>query len=392
MTTRLEQLVGGAGQRYEQRFGAPPQWIVAAPGRVNLIGEHVDYCDGFVMPMALDRYTVIAAGEAPGDEARLTSSLADDEAVVSLADPRKHDTPRHWSNYVAGVIAGCRERGMQPGGFQAVIESDVPLGSGLSSSAALEVSTATLIEAMTGTKLDLRDKALLCQKAEHEYAGMPCGIMDQFISAMGQADHLTLLDCRSQEVEQIPMTDPGVTVLVTNSNVKHELTGSEYPERRAACEAAAKGLGLSSLRDATAELLEARRGQLSDVEYRRARHVIGEIARTTAAADALKAGNWPRVGELMYASHDSLRDDFEVSCPEIDVLVELARGIGPAGGVIGSRITGGGFGGCTVTLVATDKVDEVVGKIVAGYKEKLGIDATPLTSRPSQGAHVVKPG
>ncbi len=390
MTTRLEQLVGGASQRYEQRFGAPPRWIVAAPGRVNLIGEHVDYCDGFVMPMALDRYTVIAAGEAPGDEARLTSSLADDEAVVSLADPRKHDTPRHWSNYVAGVIAGCRERGMQPGGFQAVIESDVPLGSGLSSSAALEVSTATLIEAMTGTELDLKDKALLCQKAEHEYAGMPCGIMDQFISAMGQADHLTLLDCRSQEVEQIPMTDPGVTVLVTNSNVKHELTGSEYPERRAACEAAAKGLGLSSLRDATAELLEARRGQLSDVEYRRARHVIGEIARTTAAADALKAGNWPRVGELMYASHDSLRDDFEVSCPEIDVLVELARGIGPAGGVIGSRITGGGFGGCTVTLVATDKVDEVVGKIVAGYKEKLGIDATPLTSRPSQGAHVVK--
>ncbi len=390
MTTRLERLVGKAGERYEQRFGAAPRWIVAAPGRVNIIGEHVDYCDGFVLPMALDRYTVICAGEGDGEVTTLSSSLADDEAVVSLSDPRKHPAPRHWSNYVTGVIAGCRERGMQPGGFQATIDSDVPLGGGLSSSAALEVSTATLIETMTGTEMNLRDKALLCQKAEHEYADMPCGIMDQFISAMGQAGHLMLLDCRSQDVEQIPMTDPGVTVLITNTNVKHELTGSEYPERRASCEAAAKGLGVSSLRDATAELLEARRSDLSEVEYRRARHVIGEIARTTAAADALKAGDWSRVGELMYASHDSLRDDFEVSCPELDVLVDLARGIGPAGGVIGTRMTGGGFGGCTVTLVETDKVDDVAGKITAGYKEKLGIDPTPLTSRPSQGAHVVK--
>jgi galactokinase len=392
MTTHLDRLVEGAQQRYQQRFGGEPRWIVAAPGRVNLIGEHVDYCDGFVLPMAIDRYTVIAAGEAPGEEATFVSSLAEDEAIVPLADPRRHAVPRHWSNYVAGVIAGCRQRGMRPGGFHAVVESDVPLGGGLSSSAALEVATATLIETMTGTTLKPKEKALLCQKAEHEYAGMPCGIMDQFISVMGQADHLMLLDCRSQDVEQIPMTDPGVTVLIINSNVKHELTGSEYPERRAACESAARALGVRSLRDATPELLQSRRDRLQPAEYSRARHVIGEIARTTQAADALKAGDWPRVGQLMYASHDSLRDDFEVSCPEIDLLVELARGIGPAGGVIGSRITGGGFGGCTVTLVETDKVDDVVGQITAGYKEKLGIKPTPLTSRPAQGAHVVQQG
>jgi galactokinase len=392
MTTHLDQLVARAWQRYEHRFEGRPRWIVAAPGRVNIIGEHVDYCDGFVLPMAIDRYTVIAAGPASGQEATLATSAATDEATVCLADPRRHDVPRHWSNYVTGVIAGCLDRNMRPAGFSAVIESDVPLGGGLSSSAALEVATATLIEAMTGTTLDLKEKALLCQKAEHEYAGMPCGIMDQFISVMGQADHLMLLDCRSQEVEQIPMTDPGVAVLIINSNVKHELTGSEYPARRAACESAAQALGVPSLRSATLDLLQSRSDRLQPVEYRRARHVIGEIARTPQAAEAIKQGDWPRVGELMYASHDSLRDDFEVSCPELDSLVELARGIGPAGGVIGSRMTGGGFGGCTVTLVQTDKVDQVIDKVTTGYQNQLGIQPTPLTSRPSRGAHVVKGG
>ncbi len=392
MSSLLNLLVAKTSRGFEARFGAPPRWIVAAPGRVNLIGEHIDYSDGFVLPMALDRYTVIAAGSAAGEHATFASDLADDEVAISLAAPKKHSTRGHWSNYVAGVIAGCLARGMRPGGFRAVIGSDVPLGGGLSSSAALEVATATLMESMSGVTLDPVAKALLCQKAEHEFAGVPCGIMDQFASTLCQADHLMLLDCRSRQVELIPFTDPKLTVLIINSNVKHELSGGEYAQRRGQCEAAAQRLGVSSLRDATLDQLEADRGKLAPVEYQRARHAISEIARTMNAAEALKAGDWPAVGKHMAASHASLRDDYEVSCRELDLLVELANGIGRAGGVYGSRMTGGGFGGCTVSLVETARVDEIGKNIAAAYERETGIEPSVLTSRPSRGAHVVKQG
>jgi galactokinase len=307
-----------------------------------------------------------------------------------LAAPRRHATAGHWSNYVAGVIAGFVERGMRPAGFQSVIESSVPYGGGLSSSASLEVATATLMEAMTGATLGLVEKALLCQKAEHEYAGVPCGIMDQFASVMGREGHLMLLDCRSQELEQVPFTDPGVTVLIINTNVKHELSGGEYAERRGRCESAARKLGVQSLRDATLAQLEFERQHLEPIEYRRARHAISEIERTAEAAAALKAGDWARVGRLMYASHDSLRDDYEVSCAELDLLVDLARDLVSARGVIGSRMTGGGFGGCTVSLVETAKVDNVAQHLAESYRAETGIEPSVLTSRPARGAHVIK--
>jgi galactokinase len=390
MSTLLEQLVADTRHRYVERFGAAPRWTVAAPGRVNIIGEHIDYNDGFVLPMALDRYTVIVAGPASDDTAKLVSDGAADEALISLAAPRRHPTPGHWSNYVAGVIAGYCQRGTRLAGFQAMIGSDVPVGGGLSSSAALEVATATLFEAMTGVALDPVAKALLCQKAEHYFAGVPCGIMDQFASAMCWADHLMLLDCRSRAIEQIPFTDPAITVLIVNSNVKHELADGEYAARRSQCEAAAGALGVASLRDARLEQLEAAQQRMAVVEYRRARHVIGEIARTSGTADAIRIGDWPRVGALMYESHDSLRDDYEVSCRELDVLVEAARKIGAAGGVIGSRMTGGGFGGCTLSLVETTKAKDVADKISDAYRISARIEATILTSRPSRGAHVVE--
>jgi len=390
MPTLIDELVVKTSRHFEERHGEPPRWVVAAPGRVNLIGEHVDYNDGFVLPMAIDRYTVIAAGPAAGEQATFASDLADDEAAISLAAPKKHATRGHWSNYVAGVIAGCLARGMRPGGFHAVIGSDVPLGGGLSSSAALEVATATLMEAMTGVALEPVGKALLCQQAEHEFAGVPCGIMDQFASTLCQADHLMLLDCRSRQVEMIPFKDEALTVLIINSNVKHELSGGEYAERRGQCEAAAQKLGVSSLRDATLEQLEAVRSKLSPVEFCRARHAISEIARTTDAAIAMKAGDLAQVGRHMAASHASLRDDHEVSCRELDLLVELADRIGPAGGVYGSRMTGGGFGGSTVSLVETARVDEIAGKVTAAYQRETGVEPAALTSRPSRGAHVVK--
>ena len=392
MTTTLEQSVADVSSRFQERYGRAPRWIVAAPGRVNIIGEHIDYNDGFVLPMAIERYCVIAGGDrgSKGD-ATIYSTAADDEVAISLISPQRRPAGE-WSNYVAGVIAGCIERGMTPAPFQAVIHSTVPYGGGLSSSASLEVAMATLIEAITGSQLSLVDKALLCQRAEHEYAGVPCGIMDQFASAMCRPDHLMLLDCRSRAIEQIPLVDPNITVLIINTNVKHELSGGEYAERRGQCESAAGKLRVSSLRDATLEGLESRRGDLEPVEYRRARHAIGEIARTSQAAAAIKAGDWPLVGSLMYASHDSLRDDYEVSCPELDLLVDLAREIGRSGGVIGSRMTGGGFGGCTVSLVETARVGTITERLAARYEKQTGIAPTALTSRPARGAHVVKAG
>jgi galactokinase len=392
----LQHSIESAKATFERRYGRPLQWIVAAPGRVNLIGEHVDYNDGFVLPMAIDRYCVIAAGELVGDHATVYSAAAYNEARFNLAAlgaagsaSIKTPVPGHWSNYVAGVIALCAERGMRPPGFQAVIESGVPFGGGLSSSASLEVATATLIEAMTGALLEPVDKALLCQKAEHEFAGVPCGIMDQFASVMCRADHLMLLDCRSQQVEHIPLEDPNVTVLIINTNVKHELAGGEYAERRAQCESAVHKLGVAALRDTTISQLNSKRGQLSALEFRRARHVIGEIARTIEASSAIRSSDWPLVGRLMYASHDSLRDDYEVSCRELDVLVRLARDLGVERGMIGSRMTGGGFGGCTVSLVETSKADDVAHFLTENYRAETGIEPTVLSSRPARGAHVV---
>ena len=389
----VDRLVQEAIDLFVDRFGRDPRWVVAAPGRVNLIGEHTDYNAGFVLPMAIERRVVIAA-DAGGDpsldgQARIISSAADEPATIAVSGDIQPGEVQ-WTSYVQGVVAGCLERGLQPGGFEAVIHSDVPLGGGLSSSAALEVATATLIEVMTGQTLEPVAKALLCQKAEHEYAKMPCGIMDQFISVMGQADHLMLLDCRAEEAKMVPLDSPAVTVLITNTNVKHELTGSEYPQRRAACEETAQRLGVEALRDATMEMLDGAKDELSDEHYRRARHVIGEIERTLEAATALEVGNWDKVGRLMYASHESLRDDYEVSCPELDLLVEIAAAIGIEGGVIGSRMTGGGFGGCTVTLVRSDQVDAVIKTLCKQYEAKTGIAPTAFASRPAQGAAVIQ--
>jgi galactokinase len=385
----LAPLIADAQDKYAKRFGGAARWVVAAPGRVNLIGEHIDYNGGYVLPMAIDRYTVIAAGPAAGDQATVVSDAVADEALISLAEPRRHAIAGHWSNYVTGVVAGFRERGALLSGFQAAIGSDVPVGGGLSSSAALEVATATLLEAISGDALEPVAKALLCQQAEHQFAGVPCGIMDQFASVMCRADHLMLLDCRSRSTEQIPFSNPAITVLIVNSNVKHELADGEYAERRGQCEAAAGTLGVASLRDATLEKLESSRSRMAPVTLKRARHAIGEIARTVEASQAIRGSDWPHVGKLMYASHDSLRDDYEVSCRELNVLVDAAREIGPAGGVIGSRMTGGGFGGCTVSLVETAKAEQAAGRIADAYRRAVGIEPTILTSRPSRGAHVV---
>ncbi|MBX9626563.1 MAG: galactokinase [Gemmataceae bacterium] len=390
MSDRRAALARAASADFAVRFGRPPRWVAAAPGRVNLIGEHTDYNDGFVLPMAIDRSTVAAAGPADGPDARVYAASLDAWASVALSPPvPKADGADGWANYVRGVVAGFLARGVAVLPFQAVIHSDVPLGSGLSSSAALEVSTATLLEAMTGTTLDPAEKALLCQRAEHEYAGVPCGIMDPFSSVFGRAGYLLLLDCRSQVIEPVALADPGVAALIVNSNVRHALTDGGYAARRKQCEEAARALGVRALRDVTPEQLEEARGRLDPVAYRRARHVITENARTTDTAAAVRAGDWDRVGRHMAASHTSLRDLFQVSCPELDVLVEAAAAVGPAGGVIGSRMTGGGFGGCTITLVRADRQDEVAQRITEQYRVRTGREATAFATPPADGARVI---
>lgn len=388
----LSELGTFVAAQFAKTYGRQPHWIAAAPGRVNVIGEHTDYNDGFVFPMAIDRYTVIAAAPTNGKANRiqLRSTAESTAAEIDLGRPFQPAKKGTWFNYPLGVIAGFVARGLKPGPFDALIHSTVPLGGGLSSSAALEVSTATLLESIAGQKLDPVDKALLAQKAEHEYAGMPCGIMDQFISVMGKKDHLLLLDCRSRKTELVPMTDPSIELLITNTNVKHELTGGEYAKRRAQCEQAARALGVASLREADAAKLEQARSKLDNTVYRRARHVISEIERTLHAAEGVRASNWTTVGQLMYASHASLRDDYEVSCPELDAVVEIAQSIGLKGGVYGCRMTGGGFGGCTVALVKSDNVAAISDQLSREYEQRTHIKPTLFVSRPAPGATVLK--
>jgi galactokinase len=384
----LDPLVGRAAELFARCFGHPPRWLVAAPGRVNLIGEHTDYNDGFALPMAIQRHIVIAGDTNNGNEVTLHSMTPGETATFSLR-PKVQPGEPAWSNYVRGVIAGFQKHQKRLPGFDAVIASNLPYGGGLASSAALEVAAATLLEAMTGQVLDPIKKAVLCQQAEHEFAGVPCGIMDQFTSILGQRDHALLLDCRSHTTTPVALTNPDVTVLIINTNIRHKLAESEYAKRRAQCEAAAKVLKVPALRDATLEALAAAQPQLEPVVFRRARHVISENARTRMAARAFQASDWTAVGQLMQASHDSLRDDYEVSCPELDVVVQLTRETGEAGGVIGSRMTGGGFGGCVVSLVQTEAVQQITRNLDAAYEKKTGHQATIFSSRPAAGARVI---
>lgn len=379
---------------YKRIYGREPEFLVQAPGRVNLIGEHTDYNDGFVFPLAIERCTMIAASRRPGSTGQVWASLFGEGvevAVRGVIDPKQS---QGWSAYVQGAIACMLEEGVEASGFEAVICANVPLGGGLSSSASLEVATATLMEVISGTTLDPVKKALACQKAEHVFVGMPCGIMDQFISALGRRDHALFLDCRDYSTRHVPLADPDIVVLITNSNVKHELTGSEYPERRASCEKAASLLGVAKLRDVTSEMLQVNRDKLmangSDLLYRRAHHVVEEDARTQLTADALIASDWSTAGKLMYASHESMKNDFEISCPEIDALVEIAQAIGVEGGVLGSRMTGGGFGGCTVSLVRLEALDDVISRMTRAYKERTGIEATAFATRAADGAGVLR--
>ncbi len=392
LLTGLTDQIGRTREAFAEVFGDEPTIAATAPGRVNLIGEHTDYNDGFVLPMAIERQSVVLVRPRADKMARIRSTSIPGEALfpvdidgeqiksapIGLGDP-------DWSRYLRGVVAFS----YTPTGFDLLLDSNVPTGGGLSSSASIELAAATALEALGGIHFDPVTKAMLCQMAEHRYGGTPCGTMDQFISAMGKQGRALLIDCRDHSTRDVKLDGDALAVLIINSNVKHELAGGEYAERRTQCEEAASAMGVSSLRDADVDMLAGAKAKLTDLQYNRAEHVIKENARTLAFADAFALHDLNAVGEAMFASHASLRDLYEVSTPELDLLVELAADHQGKQGVIGARMTGGGFGGCTVNLVQAEQSEAISDAICQAYKEKTGTEASAFVTKAADGARLV---
>jgi galactokinase len=357
-------------------MGAMPLVSVYAPGRAELLGNHTDYNEGYVLALAVDRGTTLT-GQARDDRQIEIHSreLGKSESIVLDKLLAEHVAP--WSRYLLGVVDQFRRNDLPIGGFQAEISGNLPLGAGLSSSASLENATVLLLAKLFGAKLEPMQMARLSQKAEHDFVGVRCGLLDQIASLMSQREHATFIDCRTLEISTVPL-DGKVSVIIANSNVKHALVGGEYNERRSDCEAAAHALGVKFLRDATTELLKSRRDQLADRIYRRALHITGENERVLEGSRYLREGKLEEFGRLMFESHESSRVNFENSCPELDLLVATAR---KTPGVLGARLSGGGFGGATINLIEKGKEEAVVNALTAALPE-----ATCLVTHAADGA------
>ena len=373
---------------FAETFGYPATHVIQAPGRVNLIGEHTDYNDGFVLPCAIDYETVVAMQRRDDDKVVvIAADYANQRDEFSLSQTIEHHADQLWSNYIRGVVKYLLEKGISLKGLNMVVSGNVPQGAGLSSSASLEVAIGEAFNQAYKLGLTPAAIALNGQEAENKFVGCNCGIMDQMISASGEKDHALLLDCRSLETRLVKMPED-LAVLIVHSNVKRGLVDSEYNTRRQQCETAAKHFGVKALRDVTLEQLQeaATQGKLEPVVYQRARHVITENIRTLAAAEALAAGDLARMGRLMAESHDSMRDDFAITVPAIDTLVEILQShIGVNGG---ARMTGGGFGGCVVALLHPSKVSEVIAAVEAEYPEKTGLKPTCYVCKACDGAGI----
>jgi len=373
---------------FAELYGGRPT-IYRAPGRVNLIGEHTDYNDGFVMPAALDLYTYVAVRPRSDRRLRVYSENLHEMRDFELDSIRCGRTG-HWSDYVRGVAGVLESSGYKLRGADLAITGEVPMGSGLSSSAALEVSTAWALLSNSQINVDRNTIPQICQQAEHLYPETQCGIMDQFISCHGRAGHALMLDCRSLDFQLLPVPSQ-VRLMVCNTMVKHEHASGGYNTRRRECEEGLQALkqslpGIRALRDVTVNELEKHRDRLSPVIYKRVRHVVTENDRVQEAATALTAGDLAQFGRLMADSHRSLRDDYEVSTAELDLMVELASG---QNGVYGARMTGGGFGGCTINLVHSARAEEVQQRLVQLYEAKTGLRPTIIICEASDGAGAV---
>jgi len=382
---RFESIADSLTERFVRLYGTRPK-IFRAPGRVNMIGEHTDYNDGFVMPAAIDLYTWVAVSRRSDRIVQVQSDQFAETVDLSL-DALAGPPRKHWSDFMRGVAATIQAAGHTLKGANLIVDGHVPIGAGLSSSASLEVSAALGLLWAASLELPPLEVVNLCQRAEHEYAGTRCGIMDQFIAMFGRSEHALMLDCRSLEHKLLPIPAE-VRLVMCNSMVKHELAAGEYNHRRADCESGVRTMrqnlpNVVALRDITLADLERYRSGLPEVVYRRCRHVIRENQRVLAASDALQVGDLARFGQLMYESHASLRDDYEVSCRELDLLVELAS---TCEGVYGARMTGGGFGGCTVNLVRSDAVDRFENRITDAYARATGKTPDLFVCSAAQGA------
>ena len=373
---------------FERIFGERPS-IFRAPGRVNLIGEHTDYNDGFVMPAAIDFYTWAAI--APRKDSKLLA-ISNQFPEKLEADLHNSARPRagNWTDYVWGVAMSLSQADFPTSGASLLIRGEVPIGAGLSSSAALEVATGFALLTSFGRQIDLSQLAAICQRAENDYVGARCGIMDQFIACHGRTDRALLLDCRSLEYKYLPLP-PELSLVICNTMVKHSVAGREYNQRRAECEEGVRLLrqwlpDIRALRDVTPQQFADFSDRLPATIRKRCKHVVTEDARVLEAADALTSGNLSRLGELMHASHASMRDDFEISCPELDAMVELALS---QPGLVGTRMTGGGFGGCTINLVRNAEVDNFRSALKTGYEKRFGITPDIYVTSPSAGVHQV---
>ena len=363
-------------------FNAKPEFIVRAPGRVNLIGEHTDYNDGFVLPMAIDRAVWIALSPRADSQVRIRSLDLEVDSAFELHSLTKGDG---WLEYIKGVANELQKAGHELRGFDAVITGDVPRGAGLSSSAAVELATARAFAAASGFAWDAAQMAKISQKAENEWVGMKCGIMDQMASAASKEGFALFLDCRTLEYQHAPLPK-NTSVVILDTSTRRGLVDSAYNERRSQCEEAARWFGVKALRDVSVDEFEKSSG-LSEVVMKRARHIITENERVLEAVNVLKEGNVKRLGELFNASHNSLRDDFEVTNEALNQIVECAQ---EQSSCYGARMTGAGFGGCAVALVQEENASDFTNAVSATYKQKSGLEASVYVCKASEGASVVQ--
>lgn len=370
-------------EEFTRRLGRPPALLIRSPGRVNLIGEHTDYNDGFVLPMAIDRAVWIALRPRPDAHVRVHSLDFCQTAEFDLGCLQKGGSG--WAEYLKGVAAAMQEDGFPLRGWEGVLSGDVPIGAGLSSSAALEMAAARAFAAVAGLPWEAAGMARLCQRAENRWVGVRCGIMDPMVCGCARAGHALFLDCRSLEAAAVPLP-PATVVAVLDTTTRRGLADSAYNERRAQCEAVAKLFGQRALRDLTEAMFQEFAAQLDTVSRRRARHVITENSRTVQAADAMRQGDAEELGRLMNASHESLREDFEVSSPELDAMVECARA---APGCLGARMTGAGFGGCAVALVRAGAAEEFFAFVAAAYCRRTCLKPQLYLCRAANGAEVI---
>jgi galactokinase len=365
---------------FARRFGGPPVWLARAPGRVNLVGEHTDYNEGFVLPMAIDRAAWIAFRPRPDGRVHLFSLQFGEATEFDLGGLSK--TGPAWAQYVKGVAWSLGEDGQALRGFEGVLAGDVPIGAGLSSSAAVELAAARALAASSGLAWEPKAMALRAQRAENSWVGMKCGIMDQLASAAAVAGSALLIDCRSLDTTLVPLP-PAASVVVLDTSTRRALVDSAYNERRAQCEEAARGLGVTALRDVTPEELAGSVVALEATVRRRARHVVSENARTLAAAEAMRSGDAAALGRLLDASHKSLREDFEVSSPALEAMVACAQSDGAA---YGARLTGAGFGGCAVALVHRAEAEAFSARVQAAFRERTGLTPQAYVCQPAAGA------